>query len=259
MEDLRNILESIASDDIKLKRDSTQQRRFIIAEGIYRNTGNICDLSQIVKLKNQFCYRLFLDETVSFGTLGATGRGLTEHTGLDINSVDILNFTMEAALGSVGGVCVGNREVIDHQRLSGAGYCFSASAPPFLSTVAIESLKLIESEPSRISKLRENIIIFRDNLKSLKSFTLSSSESCLLFLTLKESIDWDIECEVIESLQEKCLSAGIALSAQLDYPYLYNTNCIRPSLRIIVNACLSSEQINTACGKIRAICDEYSH
>jgi hypothetical protein len=39
-----------------------------------------------------------------------------------------------AALGSVGGFCAGDREVVDHQRLSGLGYCFSASLPPFLAT-----------------------------------------------------------------------------------------------------------------------------
>lgn len=40
------------------------------------------------------------------------------------------------ALGSIGGFCAGDREIVDHQRLSGLGYCFSASLPPFLATGA---------------------------------------------------------------------------------------------------------------------------
>lgn len=40
------------------------------------------------------------------------------------------------ALASIGGFCAGDREIVDHQRLSGLGYCFSASLPPFLATGA---------------------------------------------------------------------------------------------------------------------------
>ena len=33
------------------------------------------------------------------------------------------------------------------QRLSGAGYCFSASLPPMLASAAIEGLNIIEEKP----------------------------------------------------------------------------------------------------------------
>ena len=69
-------------------------------------------------------YRLILDETLSFCVLGPTGRGLTEHLGLPVMEVDILVVTLEYGLASVGGLCLGSTEVVDHQRLSGAGYCF---------------------------------------------------------------------------------------------------------------------------------------
>lgn len=36
MADLRTLLEAIREDDRKLKRDTSQQRRFIVVEGIYR-------------------------------------------------------------------------------------------------------------------------------------------------------------------------------------------------------------------------------
>jgi serine palmitoyltransferase len=52
-------------------------------------------------------------------------------------------------------------EVVDHQRLSGAGYCFSASAPPFLSKVCVASVKRLEGNLEEIhkdfrTKLKEN-------------------------------------------------------------------------------------------------------
>jgi len=47
---------------------------------------------------------------------------------------------------------VGSEEVVDHQRLSGAGYCFSASAPPFLSKVCLASVRRLEG------KLEDDVI-----------------------------------------------------------------------------------------------------
>jgi 7-keto-8-aminopelargonate synthetase-like enzyme len=37
------------------------------------------------------------------------------------------------------------------QRLSGAGYCFSASLPPMLATAAISALDIIEKNTGRCS------------------------------------------------------------------------------------------------------------
>ena len=103
IKDLRSIMDSIAEDDRKLHRDSLQQRRFIVVEGIYRNTGDICDLPGVVSLKDKYCYRLMLDESISFGTLGASGRGITEHFGLQITDIEMINLSMETVLASVGG------------------------------------------------------------------------------------------------------------------------------------------------------------
>lgn len=47
-------------------------------------------------------------------------------------------------------------QVVDHQRLSAAGYCYSASAPPFVSAAASASLRMLRAEPSLVSALRKN-------------------------------------------------------------------------------------------------------
>jgi serine palmitoyltransferase len=65
---------------------------------------------------------------------------------------EIVTFSLENALGSVGGMTVGNEEVVDHQRLSGAGYCFSASAPPFLSKVCLASVRRLEGKIDEMMK-----------------------------------------------------------------------------------------------------------
>ena len=127
-----------------------------------------------------------LDETLSFGCLGETGRGLTELQSIpptqagprvlriDHRDVSTLAGGCDHGLAraccrrgrrgpvsrggplmmccSAGGFCAGRRGLVDHQRpkgrsrghqgrrralcrLAGAGYCFSASCPPWLGAI----------------------------------------------------------------------------------------------------------------------------
>jgi len=145
VKDLKRVLEKVRLQDVQYKRKSTDQRRFLIVEGLYRNWGTIAPLKEIVKLKEEYHYRLIVDDSHAIGTLGKNGRGSLEHAGLKpMVHAEIITFSLENALGSVGGMTVGSEEVVDHQRLSGAGYCFSASAPPFLSKVCLASVRRLE-------------------------------------------------------------------------------------------------------------------
>lgn len=73
--------------------------------------------------------------------------------------------SLDTALASVGGFCAGKRYVIDHQRLSGLGYCFSASVPPMMAAAAIEALNIMESATDRFEKLQANTALLRKLLQ----------------------------------------------------------------------------------------------
>lgn len=112
-------------------------RRFIVAESIYLHTGDVAPLAEIVRLKHKYKFRLLLDESLAVGVLGVQGRGLSEEVGAKVGTdVDILVGNLGNALTSVGGFCVGDREMVDHQRLSASGFSFSASNPPVLVNAA---------------------------------------------------------------------------------------------------------------------------
>ena len=65
----------------------------------------------------------------------------------------------------MGGFCAGMREVVDHQRLSGSGYCFSASLPPFLATAALCALDMLDDcGPKLREALANNIRVLRTAL-----------------------------------------------------------------------------------------------
>jgi serine palmitoyltransferase len=140
---------------VKNPKKAAKTRRFLIAEGIYMNTGEMCPLRELVELRAKYKLRLFLDESISFGTLGKNGHGLLEFLGVDKTEVDLISASLENAVESIGGFCVGTHFICEHQRLSGLGYCFSASLPPLLTQAAISALNIFEHEPKIFEQLND--------------------------------------------------------------------------------------------------------
>lgn len=83
--DLERLLEQQHAIDRKNPKKAAKIRRFIIVEAIYMNTGEMCPLAEIIKLRQQYKLRLILDESVSFGALGKNGRGIIEHLNIDVS------------------------------------------------------------------------------------------------------------------------------------------------------------------------------
>ncbi len=109
--------------------------------------------------------RLFIDDSCAFGVLGASGRGVVEHYDLDVSmDVDMIAASLEYGIAAYGGFCTGSYYIIDHQRLSGLGYCFSASLPPLQAAVALKSIDLIRREPERVLLVRERSTVMHSLL-----------------------------------------------------------------------------------------------
>ena len=133
-----------------------RHRLFLLVEGVYACDGSLADLPTLLRLRDTYGCYLIVDETLSFGALGKTGRGISEHFGLAPSCIDVLVGSLEHSLASVGGFCAGNRMVVSHQRLSGTGYCFSASLPAYATCAALAALKLLDEQPERLTQLAAN-------------------------------------------------------------------------------------------------------
>lgn len=78
----------------------------------------------VLPLRPRYCYRLILNEALSFGVLGATGRGLMEMHGVDVSEVEIVALSMAHSLASVGGLCIGTTQVQQYA-LWGTGWAYT--------------------------------------------------------------------------------------------------------------------------------------
>jgi len=133
---------------------------------------------------------LILDETWSFGVLGRTGRGITEHQNVDAAEIDMIVGSLAGPLCAGGGFCAGSHEIVEHQRISASAYTFSAALPAMLATTASEVLSMIQSTPDMLTPVRENIKTMWAQLDPRSDWVhcTSSPENPIMILVLKPEI-----------------------------------------------------------------------
>eukprot|EP00980_Cylindrotheca_fusiformis_P014791 scaffold4026_cov117-Cylindrotheca_fusiformis.AAC.26 len=254
MEDLERVLDGLHKTDKRLGRKTNALRRFIVVEGLYKNLGTIAPLDKIVDLKNKYNYRLILDESFSFGTLGKTGRGALEHFNKrHMYDAEIVTIALENSIGSIGGVTVGNEEVVDHQRLSGAGYCFSASTPPFTASAATAAIRYMKTNVDCIGKLQSNILFMYHHVeKTLTHLVVTSDErSPIIVLQLpKES---ENEAEIMRKIMMECLQKGVAIVATGQDVCGNLRTELAPALRVTVSALHTQEDMEKAVNVIQDV------
>lgn len=211
MEDLEALLLKQAQLDSKNKKKAAKTRRFLVIEGIYMKTGRVCNLPELVSLSKKYKLRIFIDESISFGTLGKNGKGVTEHFNIPVTEVDLIMASLEMSAASVGGFCVGSSFIVEHQRLSGLGYCFSASLPPLLTTAAIKALDILENRPQIVGELQKVCCNFHQYLlKSdilMNCFTIIGDDiSPIKHLVLKNNT------HDLGSIISKCENMNLAIT-----------------------------------------------
>ncbi|EFN80030.1 serine palmitoyltransferase 1 [Harpegnathos saltator] len=255
VQDLHNLLIKQADVDKQNPKKAAKTKRFLIIEGIYNKTGSICPLPELLDLCKQYKLRIFIDESISLGTLGPHGKGVTEYFNIPITDIDMIMGSLESAFGSIGGFCVGTSFVIEHQRLSGLGYCFSASLPPFLSSIAIACLDIIENNLQIFQSLKNNALAVDSGLKSISAFECPSfAESPMKHLYLKDKKDYATEEKLLCAISNKCIENNLAviLPAYLEAEILKP----RPSIKLCVSTDLSKNDIDFALDTLKKCAEE---
>jgi len=135
-----------------LKSAPKEAGKLIVTDGVFSMEGDFADLRGIVELKEKYGARLMVDEAHGLGVLGAHGRGLCEHLGVE-DSVDLVMGTFSKSFGSLGGVIAGPKEVIEWIKHRARAMVFQASMTPAAVAAALASLEIIEKEPERRERL----------------------------------------------------------------------------------------------------------
>ncbi|MEO8494860.1 MAG: aminotransferase class I/II-fold pyridoxal phosphate-dependent enzyme [Planctomycetota bacterium] len=150
------------------------RRVLVVIEGVYSMDGDYPDLTKFVEVKQRHKAFLMVDEAHSMGTMGASGRGISEHFGVDARRVDILMGTLSKSFGTCGGYIAGCNELVEYLKYTAPGFVYSVGLSPPNCAAALASLRVLQNEPERVAKLQANSRLF---LRSAKERGLNTGFS----------------------------------------------------------------------------------
>ena len=141
-------------------------RKLIVCDGVFSMDGDLCDLPAIVSLAEEFDALLILDDAHGTGALGATGRGAVEYFGIQSERIITLG-TLSKALGSQGGFVCGPRVLVDTLVGAARSFVYSTGLNPPAVAAALEALRIIQREPQRVRRCRDNAAFLARELGAL--------------------------------------------------------------------------------------------
>lgn len=169
----------------ELEAPTDANRTLIISDGVFSMDGDICRLPEIVALKQEFGCFLLMDESHSFGVLGDRGRGTDEYFGIASSDVDIWTGSLAKAIPSNGGFVAGSQELSIFLQHAAAPFIFSAALCPAAVAAVRESIAILDREPERVCRARQNATFLRNGLKRL-GYDTGLSESPVIPVLLHD-------------------------------------------------------------------------
>lgn len=158
----------------------------VVTEGVFGMAGDQGKLKEIVEFKEEYKFRLFVDDAHGFGTIGDQGRGAGDFQGVH-DKIDIYFGTFAKAMATIGAFVAGDEQVIEFLRYNMRSQTFAKSLPMPVVAGAIKRLEMMRNEPEHKEKLWEIANALQDGLRKA-GFDLGVTNSAVTPVFLKGSL-----------------------------------------------------------------------
>ena len=172
--------------DRALSRLDDAEGAFVLTDGVFSAEGEIAKLDEIVPVVKKHGARLFVDDAHALGVIGPGGRGTAHSFGLQ-DDVDLIGGTFSKSMASIGGWLVGERKVLEYVQHFAPSFMFAASAAPPNVAAAMAAFDVMQEEPWRIEKLRENFTYMRTELARL-GFELGKTQTAVIPIYIRQDL-----------------------------------------------------------------------
>ena len=169
-----------------LQKLEVDEGALVITDGVFSAEGEIAKLDQIVPIVKKYGARLLVDDAHALGVVGPGGKGTPYLFGV-ANDVDLIGGTFSKSLASIGGWLVGDRKTLDYIRHIAPSFMFAASAAPPSVAAAMAAFDVMQEEPWRIEKLRENFTYMRDELRKM-GFELGHTQTAVIPIFIRQDL-----------------------------------------------------------------------
>ena len=179
-------------------------RHIVIAtDGVFSMDGTYAKLDQICELAEKFDALVMVDDCHATGFVGRNGKGTPEHFGVE-EKIDILTGTLGKALGGAsGGFICAKENVVQLLKQRSRPYLFSNALSPSIVKATLQALEIVENEPDRRVRIKENTLYFREKMNQL-GFTLKGESHPITPVMLGDA---EIAQKMSAALLEKGLYA----------------------------------------------------
>jgi glycine C-acetyltransferase len=171
----------------------------VISEGVFGMRGDQGILKEIIALKKDYEFRLFVDDAHGFGTLGEKGRGTGNEQGVQ-DEIDIYFATFAKSFASIGAFVASDKEIIQHLKYSMRSQIFAKSLPMPMVEGALYKLSLIRASSEQKDKLWMIVNALQSGLKEL-GYDIGVTNSAVTPVYLRGSIE-DAR-KIVEEMREK--------------------------------------------------------
>ena len=188
-----------------LQQASENKARHIViaTDGVFSMDGTYAKLDKICELAEKFDALVMVDDCHATGFVGKNGKGTPEHFGVE-EKIDILTGTLGKALGGAsGGFICAKENVVQLLKQRSRPYLFSNALSPSIVKATLQALEIVEKEPARRARIKENTLYFREKMNQL-GFTLKGESHPITPVMLGDA---EIAQKMSAALLEKGLYA----------------------------------------------------
>ncbi|MBN8676233.1 MAG: pyridoxal phosphate-dependent aminotransferase family protein [Chitinophagales bacterium] len=158
----------------------------VITEGVFGMAGDQGKLKEIAALKDNYQFRLLVDDAHGFGTLGKTGAGAGEEQGCQ-DAIDLYFSTFAKSMASIGAFVAGDKKIIDFIRYNIRSQIFAKSLPMPLVVGNLKRLELLRNHPELKANLWSNARKLQNGLKE-RGFDIGKTDSVVTPVYMKGDV-----------------------------------------------------------------------
>ncbi|MGA2824172.1 MAG: aminotransferase class I/II-fold pyridoxal phosphate-dependent enzyme [Bacteroidales bacterium] len=166
--------------------DETGGGILVITEGVYGMAGDLGNLKGIFAFKDQYNFRLLVDDAHGFGTMGPNGKGTSEHQQV-MDKVDLYFGTFAKAMAGIGAFVASDKQIIKSLIYKMRSQIYAKSLPMLMVVGAMKRLEMIRTRPELREKLWIIVKALQSGLKE-NGFDIGNTESPVTPIFMKGGV-----------------------------------------------------------------------
>jgi 8-amino-7-oxononanoate synthase len=221
-------------EELLSKHTNHYEKILVITDSVFSMDGDRARLEEIIKLKKDFCFSVYLDEAHATGVLGNTGAGLVEELSeagkISAEDIEIQMGTFSKAVAVEGAYIAGSEELITFLKNKARSFMFSTAFSPLIANLISQNLESVINRNDLRIKLKTNIKCFQKELKNQEINNWTNEDTSIFSIVVGDNLE-------TLNFSKALLEKGVLVMAIREPTVPY------PRLRVCISARHSREEI----------------